>query len=204
MIPNIFCCVLLFVSYTYPLLICFFVVEIIIYSKWSYFATLCKCSVWMCPKLLYVSVFQWHICLDMATNVRFCLSETQVDTFLTLYQEFLDGRLAKMVREVVLRSRSRMELPLLGRLRSRSRFFFRLEPGAGAQCCGSDQFLTGSGSDFSDRIRIRILILVESANFVETYRLARWLTFFCSSSNNLKSNKCSKCIYVLIRIKKTA
>ena len=54
MIPNIFCCVLLFVSYTYPLLICFFVVEIIIYSKWSYFATLCKCSVWMCPKLLYV------------------------------------------------------------------------------------------------------------------------------------------------------
>ena len=105
MIPNIFCCVLLFVSYTYPLLICFFVVEIIIYSKWSYFATLCKCSVWMCPKLLYVSVFQWHICLDMATNVRFCLSETQVDTLLTLYEEFLDGRLAKMVREAVLQTK---------------------------------------------------------------------------------------------------
>ena len=68
----------------------------------------------------------------MATNVRFCLSETQVDTLLTLYEEFLDGRLAKMVREAVLRSRSRMELPLLGRLRSRSRFFFRSEPGAGA------------------------------------------------------------------------
>ena len=44
-------------------------------------------------------MFQLDICLNMATNVRFSLSEGQVNTFLTLYKEFLEGRLAKMVRE---------------------------------------------------------------------------------------------------------
>ena len=46
--------------------------------------------------LLYVLL---DISLNMATNVRFSLSEEQVNTFLTLYEEFKDGRLARMVRE---------------------------------------------------------------------------------------------------------
>lgn len=44
-------------------------------------------------------MFQLDIGLSMATNVRFSLSEVQVNTFLTLYEEFSGGRLAKMVRE---------------------------------------------------------------------------------------------------------